>query len=607
MRSSHTTHASHTSHTTHTPPGTPPPTKRTLPPTSLRPARAHGAWAAQVAVLAAVLTAVVGGALWTAQAGAQTISTPPPYLRRQLTPTGEALSSVSFRWLVDRRGEWIAFVGDVENAGLEAVYAMRRNGSELHRLSPYAPVGTVDRLEATADGRGVVYSGDLETDGLVEVWSAPFSGTPASAVKLNLPVTGTGILYSFTSPATGRVLYFAETAGGSGMWTVPETGPAAASVKVDPGLEPGDVPTAMYLFGQPERALLVFHDASAATMRIWSAPGTGPAANGIYLLDATPAGCQTQPVAASGVSGGGGRIAWTHQCPTGNGPQHNQLWSVPLAGPAAAAVSLGGAFANGGGIASVSNSLDGARIVFIADKATINKDELWSVPFAGPAGSLVRLSESGSSETDVTQFEISPDSSRVAYLSDPTVNERFLAWSVPIAGPSSQTLPLTTTSSSGRDVTTVKFTPDGTSVVFRANFEEVDRWDLYRVPADGSEPEELLTNDGMFATGRSADTQYRLHPDGARVVYIYDEGAPGDSRGLGEQKLFGSYFQDARLNEDPVAGGEVTDFEIFPDSAGTIYRSDQDIDGRFRLYVADTRLFGDGFEDGTPNAWPDTP
>ena len=26
-----------------------------------------------------------------------------------------------FRWLVDRRGEWIAFVGDVEDAGLEAV------------------------------------------------------------------------------------------------------------------------------------------------------------------------------------------------------------------------------------------------------------------------------------------------------------------------------------------------------------------------------------------------------------------------------------------------------------------------------------------------------
>ena len=45
----------------------------------------------------------------------------------------------------------------------------------------------------------------------------------------------------------------------------------------------------------------------------------------------------------------------------------------------------------------------------IADKVTLGKDELWSVPFAGPVGSLVRLNESGSSETDVTEFEISPD------------------------------------------------------------------------------------------------------------------------------------------------------------------------------------------------------
>ena len=41
-----------------------------------------------------------------------------------------------------------------------------------------------DRLERRRAPRRL--PGDLETDGLVEVWSAPFAGTPASAVKLNV-------------------------------------------------------------------------------------------------------------------------------------------------------------------------------------------------------------------------------------------------------------------------------------------------------------------------------------------------------------------------------------------------------------------------------------
>ena len=76
----------------------------------------------------------------------------------------------------------MVFVGDVENTGAEAVYSRRRNGAELHRLSPYGPIGAVQSLELSADGRFVIYRGDLETAGLDELWSAPISGTPASAI-----------------------------------------------------------------------------------------------------------------------------------------------------------------------------------------------------------------------------------------------------------------------------------------------------------------------------------------------------------------------------------------------------------------------------------------
>ncbi len=555
--------------------------------------------------LAAGLLALAGILLaWVPPAAGQGLSLPPAYVRRQLTPSGEPASSLGFFWRVDRRGEWVAFVGDVETAGLEAVYALRRNGGALHRLSPYAPLGSVDRLELTADGRGVVYSGDLETEGLREVWSAPFSGTPAAAVKLNLAVVGGGVSYFMVGATSGRVLYLAETAAGKGLWSVPAAGPAAAGVELDPTLATADVATAAFLIGSPERMILFYYDASQSTMRIWSAPSAGPAAAGSHLLEASPAGCTSSP---AGVSLSTQRLAFVHTCPTSAGARDNQLWSVPLAGPAAAAISLGGGFVEGGGIRTLSASADGGHLVFRADKATLDKDELWSVPFVGPAGALVRLSLTGSAATDTQEFAISPDGTRVAYVADPVVNERFSAFSVPIEGPSTLSVPLVTADLAGRDVTSVKFTPDGENVVFRADLDVDNRFDLYVVPADGSAAEEQLTNDGAFPSGLSVSLSYALHPDGKRVVFVYDENTPSDSRGLGEQKLFGSYVQDARLNQSPVAGGTVQAFAIFPDSAGTIYLSDQDVDGIRRLYVADSRLFGDGFEEGTTAAWSDLP
>ena len=66
-------------------------------------------------------------------------------------------------------------------------------------------------------------------------------------------------------------------------------------------------------------------------------------------------------------------------------------------------------------------------------------------------------------------------------------------------------------------------------------------------------------------------------------------------------------MQDTRLNGDPVAGGKISTFAVFPDSAGTIYYSDELVDTRFHLFTVDSRIFGDGFEEGTTAAWPDAP
>ncbi len=543
--------------------------------------------------------------LATAAPAAAQLSLPPDYVRRQLSPPGEAASSVSFQWRIDPRGEWVVFIGDVESAGAQAVYSMRRNGAELHRLSPYSPAGTIGRLELSRDGRRVVYSGALETNGRPEVWSVPLAGTPAAAVKLNLPVIGEGVTFFTVGDSGDRIGYVAETASGWGFWTVPVAGPAAAGVSVAPPFAPGELPYFGFVLGEPSRALLFVYDTVTPALKLWSAPAAGPAAAGLYLLSSNPAGCTAFPAA---VSSAARRIGYIFTCDTPVGNRANQLWSVPFDGPEAAAVSLAGSFVEGGAISTMSSSPDGSRIVFLADKLTDERRELWSVPFAGPAGDLVRLNPSLIATGDATAFAISPDSARVAYVADQEINERFSAWSVPIAGPSTDAVPLVTGSFVGRDVTNLAFTADSVKVVFRADLTVDNRFDLYSVPADGSATQDRITNDSSIpGPERSTGTLWKLHPDGRRVVFTVDEDAPSDQRGLYEQRLSPRYIQDKRLNGDPVLGGRISTFEVFPDSAGTLYYSDELVDERWHLFSVDSRIFGDGFEEGTTAAWADAP
>ena len=436
-------------------------------------------------------------ALASSPATAQ-LSLPPDYAWRQLSPPGEAGSSVRFLWQMDRRGEWVVFVGDVENTGAEAVYSRRRNGAELHRLSPYGPVGAVQSLELSADGRFVIYRGDLETAGLDELWSAPISGTPASAVKLNLPVTGEGVSGS-TMPAAAEAASatWPKPSPGRGFWSVPVDGPAAASVRLDFELGADELVYGGLVVSDNRIVLVIYNFTTTVHGRSGRCHSPGQRRPASTCSKRHRAGCYAFLVSASSATN---RLAYALTCDTPVGDRTNQLWSVPMAGPASESVSLGGSFVEGGAIQAFSTSPDGLYLVVRADKLVDERFELWSVPIAGPAGAMVRLNPALVADGDVTNFfEISPDSSLVAYVADQGADEAFRAWSVPIAGPSAAAEPLVSRHpAAGADVTNLEFTPDSTTIVLRGDLSVSDRFDLYSVPADGSAFQDRITNDARF-------------------------------------------------------------------------------------------------------------
>ncbi len=533
--------------------------------------------------------------------------TPPDYTVRQLSPSGEAASRVGWGRRIDPRGEWVVFVGDVETAGAEAVYAIRRNGSDLHRLSPYGAAGAINGLYLSPDGRRALYTGDLDVNGLAELWSVELWGTAASAVKLNVPVTGVGVTY-LRIPGTGdRIVYSVESASGKQVWSVPAAGPAAASIRLDPATVGDETILTAVLRPDAAQVAIQYADTVATTTRIVTVPISGPAAAAVPLAEANPGGCGAY---VADFTPDSSHLVYAAFCPVVAGFALNQLWSVPAAGPASAAVSLGGSFADGGTISSMLLSPDSQRVVFRADRLVDERFELWSVPVAGPAAAIVRLNPTLVANGDVIDtFRISPDSTHVAYIADQASDERFFPYAVPVAGPSTAAVSLYQgVLAVAADATDLAFTPDSSRVVFRFDLALDERFDLYQAPVDGSAPQTRITNRGVPpAPARSVAPTWLVHPEGDRVIYVYDELAAGDRRGLGEQHLSTPYATDARLNGAPVSGGQVTDLELYPDGAGLLYRSDEVVNDKFELFTVDLRLLGDGFEDGATAAWPDLP
>src|SRR5262245_45140481 len=236
-----------------------------------------------------------------------------------------------------------------------------------------------------------------------------------------------------------------------------------------------------------------------------------------------------------------------------------------------------------GDVSSHALSPDGAWLVYRADGDQDEVFELYSVLFSG--GTPVKLNGTLASGGDVgnvlgVTFQISSDSSRVVYLADQDANDKFELYTVPIAGGAAvklnPALPAT------GDVVGFAIAPDSSRVVFLST---TDRTELYSVPVAGGVATKLNPS---FAAGRAV-TSFAISPDSTSVVYRADQAA---------DELFELYSVPlgggaaTKLNPALVANGDVSDdpafkrlrFRISPDSSRVVYAADQVTDGFVEMF-----------------------
>jgi Tol biopolymer transport system component len=468
----------------------------------------------------------------------------------------------------------------------------------------------------------------------------------ATAIKLNGPlVAGGSVLEAQLTPDGNRIVYLADqdTNGVPELYSVDATGGPVTKLSTAPVA--GRAVSAFEI--TPDGSRVVFLAAQGVSrVELFSVPVTGGPVTRlndelILILEGSVRSFQLTP--------DGGRVVFLADQDTVN---HVELYSVPVGGGPLPVKLNGMDIVSGGSVLSFQISPDGSRVVYRGDTEVDNLIELFSVPVLGgaitqlspvsltedvaagfqitPNGSLVlyraaqdnedlvelyRVSITGGSPAklngalgsgfEVSGFQLTPDGSRVVYRArrvefeappggdDVTVSE---VYSVPVAGGPAQAVKLNgplapctgAAPPSCGSVSDFQITPDGSRVVYRADQDVDNVFELYSVPVQGGTVTKLnpplVTNGDVLADTTSTTLLVegpQVTPSGSRVVYRADQ-TTDEVRELFSVPVGGGVA--TRLNPPLESNRDIVAFQISPDGTRVVYLSDQDDNGTNELF-----------------------
>lgn len=463
--------------------------------------------------------------------------------------------------------------------------------------------------QITADGQRVVYSG-REPGFAYELFSVSLAGGSAP-VGLDM---GIGAPDFLVTPDSSRALHRV----GGGLVSSPLDGSTAIPLHALTG--PGDV--GAYLVS-PDNNWVVFEARPTGGVR---------SLLGVPLDGSQPAtDLFTGPLLADfKIAPDSARVLYRFALPGGN---PYDLYSIPIDG-SSGAVSLSSMIPQGfNDVYLYEITPDGSRVVFSTEDNTLNSIAVDGVPgndlriggiwstfltfeLSSDGASVVYMDGGHASSAPVdggsapisldgplTPYfgsvdfaTLSPDAGTVIYASDVRSPNRFELYSVPTDG-SRAPVRLSGSIVSGG---TVVFdwappvvSPDSTTVVYLADQEVDQRFELYSVPIDGSAAParlnaELAPNGDVAFTnlGFQIRNGFRISPDSLRVAYIADE-VIDERFELFSVALHGGSSR--RVNGPLISGGDVTisgyKFDFSPDGRRILYGADQEVDEDTQLYA----------------------
>jgi len=258
-----------------------------------------------------------------------------------------------------------------------------------------------------------------------------------------------------------------------------------------------------------------------------------------------------------------------------------ELFRVPIAGPASASVKLNSSLVSGGSVLSFSVSPDGGRVVYRADAEADGRFELYSVPLDGSAAPIKLNPQLATGGNVLPFFRITPDSSRVVYLADQDVDEQVELYSTPIAGPATSAIKLNGSLTPNGDVgfgtSYFVISPDSARVVYQADQDTDEMFELYSVPTAGGQAPSKL-NVALGADQDVSPNSFSISPNSQRVVYLV-AGVPY------AVPIDGPGSANVNLRDPSIVAHEVSGVSVTNDSQRALFFGYPG-SGNFRAYLA---------------------
>lgn len=503
----------------------------------------------------------------------------------KVNPELQIDSDVSDYYIVSPDGSRVVYASNLESYSLIELYSAPISGGAIIKLNGTLVAGggvSHDDFVVSADGRTVVYRAVQDNENAFELYSVPISGGTTTRLT-NSSVTG-GVDTGFKiSPNGNTVVYRAiqDTEGVIEIYSVPITG--GASTKLNNTLASDqDVYPGFEITPDGNTVVYVADQDTSDISELYSVPIQGGAVTKISRD--LPEGV----IVYSDVymSPDSNWIAYRSKHPTY--PSSSQLFSAPING--GSNFKLNATLAEDGDIyAGITFTPDSSRVLYLANPVSngaYNSINIYSSSVRGIyAGGFSRLNARFTGEQDVFEFKLSPDGSRVVYIADQDDESVLELYSATVSGG----VPVKLNQElvfNGDVYPGFKISPDNKNVVFKADKDTNDKLELFSVKISGGS--NIKLNSSLIFNGdigQESDLydefDYVISPDGRQVVYKADQDT---------NEVFELYItpinggEVTKVSGEMTAGGDADIYQFSSDNSRLIYYSNEDINTVFELF-----------------------